>query len=85
MIEMYYNEFHANRIKEKATDYIYVGTYEKGDKILNDGDTCNCLFYIEKGFIRQHYLKQGHRDRYIGSLFRVKGPVPMIHVSTITF
>ena len=32
---MYYNEFHANRIKEKATDYIYVGTYEKGDKILN--------------------------------------------------
>ena len=28
---------------------------------------------------------KGHRDRYIGSLFRVNGPVPMIHVSTITF
>ena len=22
---------------------------------------------------------EGHRDRYIGSLFRVDGPVPMIH------
>lgn len=31
--------------------------YHKGDIILNDGDICNSLFYIEKGFIRQYYVK----------------------------
>ena len=38
-------------------DIIQPKKYQKGDIILNDGDICNCLFYIEKGFIRQHYLK----------------------------
>ena len=38
-------------------DIIRPKKYNKGDIILNDGDVCNCLFYIEKGFIRQHYLK----------------------------
>ena len=39
-------------------DIIQPKKYQKGDIILNEGDICNCLFYIEKGFIRQHYLKQ---------------------------
>ena len=34
-------------------DIIQPKKYQKGDIILNDGDICNCLFYIEKGFIRQ--------------------------------
>lgn len=38
-------------------DVIQPKKYQKGDIILNDGDICNCLFYIEKGLIRQHYLK----------------------------
>lgn len=38
-------------------DIIQPKKYQKGDIILNEGDICNCLFYIEKGFIRQHYLK----------------------------
>ena len=38
-------------------DIIQPKKYQKGDIILNDGDICNCLFYIEKGFIRQYYVK----------------------------
>ena len=38
-------------------DIIQPKKYQKGDIILNEGDICNCLFYIKKGFIRQHYLK----------------------------
>lgn len=38
-------------------DIIQPQKYHKGDIILNDGDMCNCLFYIEKGFIRQYYVK----------------------------
>lgn len=38
-------------------DIIQPQKYHKGDIILNDGDMCNCLFYIVKGFIRQYYVK----------------------------
>lgn len=38
-------------------DIIQPQKHHKGDIILNDGDMCNCLFYIEKGFIRQYYVK----------------------------
>ena len=31
-------------------DIIQPKKYQKGDIILNDGDICNCLFYIENGF-----------------------------------
>ncbi|MBS4814285.1 MAG: Crp/Fnr family transcriptional regulator [Bacteroides sp.] len=37
-------------------DIIQPKKYQKGDIILNEGDICNCLFYIEKGFIRQHCI-----------------------------
>ena len=40
-----------------TTSIVVPYSYQKGDIILNEGDICNCLFYIEKGFIRQHYLK----------------------------
>ena len=29
-------------------DIIQPKKYQKGDIILNEGDICNCLFYIEK-------------------------------------
>ena len=32
---------------------------QKGDIILNEGDVCNSLFYIELGLVRQHYVKYG--------------------------
>lgn len=31
---------------------------QKGEVILNEGEICNCLFYIEKGMTRQHYVKR---------------------------
>ena len=40
-----------------TTSIVVPYSYQKGDIILNEGDICNCLFYIEKGFIRQHYLR----------------------------
>ena len=38
-------------------DIIQPKKYQKGDIILTEGDICNCIFYIDKGIIRQHYLK----------------------------
>lgn len=38
-------------------DVIQPQIYQKGDIILKEGDMCNCLFYIEKGLIRQFYVK----------------------------
>ena len=33
--------------------------YKKSDRILDEGETCTCLRYIEKGMIRQFYFKNG--------------------------
>ena len=33
--------------------------YKKGERILDEGETCRCLRYIEKGMIRQFYFKNG--------------------------
>ena len=33
--------------------------FTKGEKILNEGDTCKCLYYLHKGLIRQYYYKNG--------------------------
>ena len=34
-------------------------SYQKGDVILKEGDICENLMYIEKGMLRQHYVKHG--------------------------
>ncbi|WP_300728895.1 Crp/Fnr family transcriptional regulator [uncultured Bacteroides sp.] len=31
--------------------------YKKGERILDEGDVCDCLRYIEKGLTRQFYFK----------------------------
>lgn len=31
--------------------------YKKGERILNEGDVCRSMLYIEKGLIRQFYFK----------------------------
>lgn len=31
--------------------------YKKGERILNEGEVCKCLRYIEKGMLRQYYFK----------------------------
>ena len=39
------------------SEVIQCRKYHKGDIILSDGEVCTCLAYIEKGLIRQHYVK----------------------------
>lgn len=31
--------------------------YKKGERILNEGQVCNCLYFIDKGMTRQFYFK----------------------------
>ncbi len=33
--------------------------FAKGEKILNEGDTCRCIYWIVKGLVRQYYYKNG--------------------------
>lgn len=33
--------------------------YGKGEKILQEGEVCTGISYIEKGLVRQHYIKNG--------------------------
>lgn len=33
--------------------------FVKGDMILREGEVCRCIYYIEKGLIRQFYIKNG--------------------------
>ena len=33
--------------------------YRKGDMILNEGEQCMSIMYIEKGLVRQFYFKNG--------------------------
>lgn len=39
------------------SEVIQCRKFHKGDIILSDGEVCTCLTYIEKGLIRQHYVK----------------------------
>ena len=33
--------------------------YKKGEMVLNEGEVCTCVRYIEKGMLRQFYFKYG--------------------------
>lgn len=33
--------------------------YQKGEKILNEGDTCTHIYWVVKGLVRQYYNKRG--------------------------
>lgn len=41
------------------SDIIQPKKYGKGETILNEGQVCNHLLYIEQGMLRQHYVKHG--------------------------
>ena len=38
-------------------DILVCRKYKKGEIILNEGDVCECMRYIEKGMTRQFYFK----------------------------
>lgn len=53
-------EYHMLLSKESAhllADVIICRKYKKGERILNEGETCKCMRYIEKGMTRQFYYK----------------------------
>lgn len=33
--------------------------FSKGQMILNEGEVCKCIYYIDKGLVRQFYIKKG--------------------------
>lgn len=33
--------------------------FAKGDMILKEGDVCRCIYFIDKGLVRQFYIKHG--------------------------
>lgn len=33
--------------------------FAKGDMILKEGEVCRCIFFIDKGLVRQFYIKHG--------------------------
>ena len=35
--------------------------FAKGEIILNEGETCKHIYYIEKGLVRQFYFKKGKK------------------------
>ncbi len=39
------------------TDILVPMKYAKGEKIISEGEVCKCIYYIEKGLIRQFYYK----------------------------
>ena len=54
--------FHSPLTKESLhalADVIVCRKYKKGERILDEGEVCKCLLYIEKGMLRQFYFKHG--------------------------
>lgn len=48
--------------KESAhalADILVGKKYKKGEIVLNEGEVCTCIRYIEKGMLRQFYFKYG--------------------------
>lgn len=33
--------------------------FAKGDMILKEGEVCRCIYFIDKGLVRQYYIKHG--------------------------
>ena len=31
----------------------------KGERLMNEGDVCSCMYYVERGMVRQFYYKNG--------------------------
>lgn len=33
--------------------------YLRGDVVLSEGEECTCMYYVERGMVRQYYYKNG--------------------------
>ncbi|MCR4853638.1 MAG: Crp/Fnr family transcriptional regulator [Prevotella sp.] len=48
--------------------------YAKGEKLLKEGDVCRSIIYIDKGLLRQYYLKNG---KEVTEYLAVEGTIVM--------
>lgn len=51
---------HALLSKESIhilADVLVCKKYKKGEKVLDEGEVCTCMRYVEKGLLRQFYFK----------------------------
>ena len=54
------SDYHLQADKESThalADILICKKYKKGEIILNEGEVCKCMRYIEKGMLRQYYFK----------------------------
>jgi CRP/FNR family transcriptional regulator, anaerobic regulatory protein len=73
-------------LTEEAKTYLYENTYReeyrKWDKLLNPGEICRHVWYIEKGLI--HSFEALSRDRNIGNWFMFEKDIATSVVSFFT-
>lgn len=54
------SDYHLQADKESThalADILICKKYKKGEMILNEGEVCKCMRYVEKGMLRQYYFK----------------------------
>lgn len=54
------SDYHLQAGKESThalADILICKKYKKGEMILNEGEVCKCMRYVEKGMLRQYYFK----------------------------
>lgn len=49
----------AKESSHALADTLLFKKYKKGERILDEGEICTCIRYIEKGLLRQFYFKYG--------------------------
>ena len=62
ILRLIMNKFHSPLGRESLhalADAVVCEKYKKGERILNEGDICKSLLYVEKGMTRQFYFKHG--------------------------
>ena len=54
------SDYHLQADKESThalADILICKKYKKGEMILNEGEVCKCMRYVEKGMPREYYFK----------------------------
>ncbi|MBR0182428.1 MAG: cyclic nucleotide-binding domain-containing protein [Bacteroidaceae bacterium] len=44
---------------EKLSELLIPMKFMRGDIILKEGEECKCMYYVERGMVRQYYFKNG--------------------------
>ncbi|MEH6656510.1 Crp/Fnr family transcriptional regulator [Leeuwenhoekiella marinoflava] len=64
MLDNYFNKLKEFSLfsqaeKDNLTKYITIKKVQKGNYILNSGEVCNHIYFLNQGFARQYYYKNG--------------------------